>query len=88
MGVSFGISKHRMEALVDGVFAIAMTLIVLEVRVPDLENPGESSALLIALGRYGPVLLAYFLSFGLLGLLWVWHHRLSSKAREIDGQPI
>lgn len=53
MGVSFGIGKYRMEALVDGVSAIAMTLIVLEVRVPDLGNPGESSALLIALGRYG-----------------------------------
>jgi uncharacterized membrane protein len=85
MSVSFGISKHHMDALVDGVFAIAMTLLVLEVKVPELDDPADGAALLAALGRNGPVLLAYFLSFGLLGVFWVWHHRLSSKVRDIDG---
>ncbi|MES2151386.1 MAG: TMEM175 family protein [Pseudomonadota bacterium] len=79
------ISKHRMEALVDGVFAIAMTILVLEVKVPDLADPSSGSELLQALRHQLYVIVAYFISFGMLGMFWVWHHRQAHKVREIDG---
>jgi uncharacterized membrane protein len=85
MTIAFGIHKHRMEALVDGVFAIAMTILVLEVKVPELANPSDGGALLHALAHHLYVIVAYFLSFAMLGLFWVWHHRLAHKVRDIDG---
>jgi uncharacterized membrane protein len=85
MGIEFGIHKHRMEALVDGVFAIAMTILVLEVKVPEMANPSDGAALLHALGHHLYVIVAYFLSFAMLGLFWVWHHRLARMVRDIDG---
>ncbi|MFZ6760059.1 TMEM175 family protein [Undibacterium sp. Ji50W] len=85
MSMQFGIHKHRMEALIDGVFAIAMTILVLEVKVPELENPRDGAALLHALQHHLYIIIAYFISFAMLGLFWVWHHRLASKVKEIDG---
>jgi len=80
----FLIAKHRLEALVDGVFAIAMTILVLEIRVPDLAIHRSSSELLDKLHHAWPILTAYFLSFFLLGLFWFWHHRLMSKIVRVD----
>ena len=85
MAVQFNIHKHRMEALIDGVFAIAMTILVLEVKVPDLADPSSSAELLHALQHHLYVIVAYFLSFAMLGLFWTWHHRLAHKVAEIDG---
>lgn len=85
MSIQFGIHKHRMEALVDGVFAIAMTILVLEVKVPELGAPSDGVALLHALQHHLYVVVAYFLSFAMLGLFWVWHHRLACKVRDVDG---
>jgi uncharacterized membrane protein len=78
------ISKHRLEALVDGVFAIAMTILVLEVRVPELISRRSTPELLEKLQHAWPTLAAYFLSFFLLGLFWYWHHRLMSKIIRVD----
>lgn len=83
--LSFGINKHRMEALVDGVFAIAMTVLVLEIKVPELADPNDRGALLAALAAHVDVIVAYFLSFGLLGVFWVWHHRMANKVARFDG---
>lgn len=80
----FLIAKHRLEALVDGVFAIAMTILVLEIRVPELAVPRSSAELLDKLHHAWPILAAYFLSFFLLGLFWFWHHRLMSKIVRVD----
>ncbi|HEV8361814.1 MAG TPA: TMEM175 family protein [Candidatus Thermoplasmatota archaeon] len=64
------IGKARLETLVDGVFAIAMTLLVLEIRVPE----GASENVLAGLGQLWPSFLAYALSFANLGVFWVGHH--------------
>ncbi|HWY79160.1 MAG TPA: TMEM175 family protein [Candidatus Sulfotelmatobacter sp.] len=66
-----GLSTSRIETLGDGVFAIAMTLLVL-----NLETPGNLKAehLLTILLNLWPQLIAYFLSFIALGSLWVAHH--------------
>ena len=85
MTVQFSIHKHRMEALIDGVFAIAMTILVLEVKVPELVDPSSGIELIHALQHHLSVIVAYFLSFAMLGLFWIWHHRLAHKVAEIDG---
>ena len=78
------VHKHHLEALIDGVFAIAMTILVLEVKVPDLANPSSASELMHSLQHHLYVIVAYFISFAMLGLFWMWHHRLSNKIREIN----
>ncbi len=78
------VPKHRLEALADGVFAIAMTILVLEVKVPELQNHRSASELLEHVRHLGPTLGAYFFSFLFLGLFWVWHHRLAAKLSHLD----
>jgi len=66
-------SLDRIGALSDGLFAIAMTIIVLEIRVPAVE-PHTDAALLDAIGQLGPRFLTYFLSFLTLGIFWNAQH--------------
>ena len=68
------LSKGRVEALTDGIFAIAMTLLVLELKVPELPKSVPSHELLRRLGEEGPVFLSFFFSFVYCGLLWLFHH--------------
>lgn len=78
------LSKARLEALVDGVVAIAMTILILEVKVPELVDRRSAAELFSRLGHALPTLLAYFFSFGMLALFWVWHHRLAAKIARLD----
>lgn len=62
--------RHRLEALADGIFGVAMTLLVLEIRIPDGADPksdGDMVALLISLW---PKIWPYMLSFLVLGIRW------------------
>lgn len=63
----------RLEALSDGVIAIAITLLILEIRVPDV---GESSAQEVwaALTALWPEYLGYLISFATIGIMWANHH--------------
>ncbi len=79
------LSKARLEALVDGVLAIAMTILILEVKVPELADRRSAAELFHALGHALPTLLAYFFSFGMLATFWIWHHRLAAKVERLDG---
>ncbi len=81
----FTLPKHRIDPLVDGIFAVALTVLVLEIKVPDLVNPSSVPELLGALRQHVFVIGAYFISFALLGLFWVWHHQMSDKVERIDG---
>ena len=74
--------KRRLEAFSDGVFAIAVTLLVLEIKVPVLTDP--SASLGQALLRQWPSYLAYLLSFGVILIMWVNHHVLLDLVREVD----
>ena len=72
-----GQSIERLTALSDGLFAVAMTLLVLDLRVPVLA--GESSSehgLWAALLKLGPSFEAYLLSFTMLGTFWLAQHTL------------
>ncbi|MFB9236991.1 TMEM175 family protein [Plantactinospora siamensis] len=70
---------NRVEAFSDGVFAIAITLLVLEIRVPeDMTSLGPG---LLALW---PSYLAYGISFLLIGLVWANHHVMLDKIHRVD----
>jgi uncharacterized membrane protein len=71
---------NRLEAFSDGVFAIAITLLVLELRVP--EGAGESLA--HELAQQWPSYLAYLVSFLVIGIIWMNHHAVVDHLREAD----
>jgi len=76
------LTKNRLEAFSDGVFAIAITLLVIEIRPP---VPDEGQTLARALWEQWPHYLGYFLSFLVLGVMWLNHHRIFEPARRVDG---
>jgi uncharacterized membrane protein len=69
----------RLEAFSDGVFAIAATLLVLELRVPE-----ETGDLPQALLHLWPAYAAYLVSFMTIGIIWVNHHTLLEHCRRAD----
>jgi uncharacterized membrane protein len=73
-------SKARLDALHDGIFSVAMTLLVLEVRLPDDFRPADGGDLLQGLARLWPKFLPYLLSFGVLGLRWLGGIQIRSRA--------
>jgi uncharacterized membrane protein len=75
------VEKGRLETFADGVFAIAATLLVLEIAVPQLEGPGHLGAALLDLW---PSYLAYATSFLTIGIMWVNHHTVFRQIREAD----
>jgi len=72
-------------ALSDGVFAIALTLLVLNIGVPQLSG-GAEARLWPALAAGGGELLSYALSFAVIALLWTRHHAFFREVRRIDGR--
>ncbi|HLX12289.1 MAG TPA: TMEM175 family protein [Bacteroidota bacterium] len=69
------ISKARLEFLYDGIFAIAMTILVLELKVPDLQDHRSIGELLGALRHQGSTFFSYGLSLTMLGMFWYRHNR-------------
>jgi uncharacterized membrane protein len=72
-------SKGRLEAFSDGVIAILITIMVLELRVP--ESPDWT-----ALRSMLPIFLTYVLSFVMLGIYWNNHHHMLHAADRINGR--
>jgi TMEM175 potassium channel family protein len=64
------IPKNRLDAFTDGVFAFAMTLLVVNVRLPDDFNPKTSDELLAGLARITDSFIAYIITFLLLAMFW------------------
>ena len=71
--------KTRLEAFSDGVLAIILTIMVLELKVPHGANFTSLKPLL-------PIFLSYVLSFVYVGIYWNNHHHLLSSARQINGR--
>lgn len=69
-----GLAKNRVEALSDGVFAIAMTLMIFNIKVPDIPNELVRSQIAHEVFVLWPKLLVYFISFVMLGVYWIGHH--------------
>jgi uncharacterized membrane protein len=72
------VSRGRLEAFSDGVIAIIITIMVLELKAPQAATPRA----LIALS---PVFLSYALSFLVVAIMWVNHHHLIHGVRAVDG---
>jgi uncharacterized membrane protein len=72
---------QRLEAFSDGVFAIAITLLVLEIRLPSGESEGD---LLAALTSLWPTYLAYIISFVTIGIMWTNHDALLKDIKRAD----
>jgi len=70
--------KGRLEAFTDGVMAIIITIMVLEIKVPQ-------GASLAALASGIPVLLAYALSYANVGIFWNNHHHMLQATERVDG---
>jgi len=68
-------TPKRLEALTDGVFAIVMTLLILELSIPEIAHPSLQAELPRRLLELWPKLYSYVLSFLVLGILWTLHHR-------------
>ncbi len=65
---------HRMESLTDCIFAFAMTLLILDFRIPDLSGAGLSDLLLHYFLSLWPKFICYAMSFLMLGVFWIGHH--------------
>jgi uncharacterized membrane protein len=78
------VSPERLKALADGVFAIAMTLMVLQLGVPVAKGLSRETELLRELGKLWPEFLIYVLSFMILGVFWVMHHAIFGFVRMFD----
>lgn len=68
------LGTNRIETLSDGIFAIVMTLIVLEIHVPELGQLASSQELAHALLALAPKFLSFAISVVILGLFWIGHH--------------
>jgi uncharacterized membrane protein len=70
----------RLEAFSDGVFAIAITLLILEIKVPSSDTGNLAAELL----RQWPSYLSFFVSFAFIGVMWINHHRLFTHIKKSD----
>lgn len=81
---SSGLGKHRIEALNDGIYAVAMTLLVLELKLPEAREAVTESALAGSLLHLIPKFFAWLISFFILAIFWFSHQRAFHYVRAVD----
>jgi uncharacterized membrane protein len=74
------VNQTRVEAVSDGIFAIAITLLVLTISAPK-----DYTRLAAELGDRWPSLAAYVVSFAVIGIMWFNHHSIFSLLERVDG---
>jgi uncharacterized membrane protein len=75
------VDRTRLEAFSDGVFAVAITLLALNIAVA---GPGHGESLADQLGLHWPAFVAYVISFFTIGVIWVNHHALLRSVKAVD----
>jgi uncharacterized membrane protein len=80
----FEIGKKRIEALSDGIFAIVMTLLILEIHVPKLPPDAPNVEVAPALIALWPKFVSYLVTFASLGFFWIGHHIMYHVIRRTD----
>ncbi len=78
------LSGRRSEALSDGIYAVAMTLLVIDLKVPDPRTIPSPEALGTALAELLPKAGSWVISFFVLAMFWMGHHRLFQHVRVVD----
>jgi len=82
---NIAMKQTRLDQLADGIFAIVMTILVFEIRIPEYVGIASEQNLLRSLLNLSPVFLSYLLSFSLLFTYWRSHHFIESiLAKNID----
>ena len=76
----------RVEAFSDGVFAIAITLLILEIKVPGLDSHLSAENLLFALMKLWPSYFAFLVSFAAILIMWINHHGFFRHLRTINSK--
>ena len=79
-----GFSPHRIEALTDGIYAVAMTLLVIELKLPDHAAIRSADQLADGLVHLLPRFIAWAMSFFVLAFFWIGHHRSFGHLRRTD----
>ena len=83
-GVHVDSALARVVGFSDGIFAVAITILVLAVAVPDLGSRPTDSALQQRLVALLPSILSFIISFTIVGLYWLSHHRLFQVVDHLD----
>lgn len=78
-------APDRLLAFSDGVFGVAITLLVIDVHLPAIPTDSDS-ALLQALRDMGPKLFVFAFTFVVVGMSWLGHHRKFSCIEKVDGR--
>ena len=80
-------NHNRLDQLSDGIFAIVMTVLVFQIKLPEIWGPIDNAGLWLQLKSLLPLLLSYILSFSLLFTYWRAHHFfVSIYAKNIDSR--
>jgi len=79
-----GLAKGRVETLSDGIFAVAMTLLVLDIKSPENRNFETTSDLISYLAALEHSFAMYAISFFVLAIFWIAHHLLFHFVRHVD----
>ncbi len=82
MAHAFTIPKHRLDGLTDAVFGVAMTLLVLDLRLPEAAHFKNVSELLHGLSELRTQFLTYVISFFVLGVHWLGLTQISARTKD------
>jgi len=77
-------SKSRVEAFSDGIFAIIITLLVLEIKVPHINDHNSTNELMKSLLGLLPKFVGWIISFFTIAVIWVNHHRIFKQIKQFD----
>lgn len=80
------VSKTRLDALADAMFGVAMTLLVIDIRLPEAFDPKSASELLTAIGELKPKFLVYLITFFVVGLRWMGNSKLAAGQEVVTEQ--
>lgn len=80
------LGKNRLEAFSDGVIAIIITIMILELKIPELHKNFTDKEVWVALLQIVPKLSAYILSFLVIAIMWLNHHSLFERLSHSDSK--